>query len=76
MDRNDEKIASERAVLTADEAWKLIGGTEVISRGGWFNAINRKEVPSLRVGRRILIPRHALMEWLASARPSTPTKVA
>jgi excisionase family DNA binding protein len=67
MDKTDEKTTAERAVLTADEAWKLIGGTEVISRGGWYNAIKRGEVPSIRMGKRILIPRAALMRWLESA---------
>lgn len=67
MDKTDEKIASERAVLTADEAWKLIGGAPVISRGGWYAAIKRGEIPSIRVGKRILIPRAALLRWLESA---------
>jgi hypothetical protein len=54
------------ATLTADEAWKLVG-KDKISRGGWYAAINRNEVPHRRLGRRILIPRLAFLRWLESA---------
>lgn len=59
MDRKD-------ATLTVDEAHRIIG-KEKISRGGFYAAINRKEVPHLRLGHRILIPRHAFIKWLESA---------
>jgi hypothetical protein len=52
--------------LTAEEAWEIVGKTK-ISRGGWFAAIGRGEVPHLRIGRRILIPKHAFYRWLESA---------
>jgi len=52
--------------LTAEEAWKIVG-TKKISRGAWFAAIARVEVPHLRIGRRILIPKHAFYQWLESA---------
>jgi excisionase family DNA binding protein len=58
------------ATLTADEAHRIIG-KDKISRGGFYAAINRKEVPHLRLGHRILIPRHAFMKWLESAGQST-----
>jgi excisionase family DNA binding protein len=54
------------ATLTVDEAHALIG-TNKISRGGFYAAINRHEVPHLRLGHRILIPRHAFMRWLETA---------
>ena len=60
----------KEATLTVDEAHRIIG-TEKISRGGFYAAINRKEVPHLRLGHRILIPRHAFMKWLESAGKST-----
>jgi excisionase family DNA binding protein len=54
------------ATLTVDEAHVLIG-KDKISRGGFYAAINRHEVPHLRLGHRILIPRHAFMQWLETA---------
>jgi excisionase family DNA binding protein len=54
------------ATLTVDEAHNFIGKKK-ISRGALYAAINRNEVPNLRLGHRILIPRHALMQWLESA---------
>lgn len=61
MDENELQ-----ATLTADEAWELVG-KDKISRGGWYAAINRNEVPHRRLGRRILIPRLAFLRWLESA---------
>ena len=66
---------SKDATITVDEAHALIGKTK-ISRGGLYAAINRKEVPHLRLGHRILIPRHAFMLWLGSGEPPTAGKVA
>jgi excisionase family DNA binding protein len=62
------------ATLTVDEAHRIMG-KDKISRGGLYAAIGRKEVPHLRLGHRILIPRHAFMKWLESAGQST-TEVA
>ena len=49
--------------LTPHEAHKLLG-VGVISRASFYAAINRKEVPHVRLGRRILIPRKAFERWL------------
>ena len=54
------------ATLTADEAHEIVGKDKII-RGAWYAAISRKEVPHLKLGHRILIPRHAFMKWLESA---------
>ena len=54
------------ATLTVDQAHQIIG-KDKISRGGFYAAINRREVPHLRLGHRILIPRHAFMKWLEAA---------
>lgn len=58
------------ATLTVDEAHRIIG-KDKISRGGFYAAINRREIPHLRLGHRILIPRHAFLKWLESAGQST-----
>jgi excisionase family DNA binding protein len=49
--------------ITVDEAREIIG-VDRISRGGLYNAIKKNEVPHLKLGRRVLIPRAALMLWL------------
>ena len=59
------------ATLTVDEAHRIIGKNK-ISRGGFYAAINRREIPHLRLGHRILIPRHAFLKWLEAAGQSTP----
>ncbi len=46
-----------------------------ISRGGLYAAIKRGEVPNLRLGHRILIPRFAFMRWLGTAEPPAAGKV-
>jgi len=61
----DEKNA---ASLTPDQAHALLGGTDVISRATFYDAIKRGQIPHLRLGaRRILIPRVAFQRWLESA---------
>ena len=50
-------------VLTVDEGRKLLR----VSRNSMYAAIARNEVPHLRIGRRLLIPRVALERLLAEA---------
>ena len=52
--------ATERLVLSVEEARKLLR----VGRGLMYDAIRRGEIPSIRVGRRILIPRAALHKML------------
>jgi excisionase family DNA binding protein len=56
---------SERqsATLTIAQAHVIIG-VENITRQALYLAAQRGELPSIRLGRRILIPRHAFEEWL------------
>jgi len=51
--------------LTVDEAHALLG-KDKISRGAFYNAIGRNEIPHVKLGHRILIPRAAFMKWLES----------
>ena len=60
-------------MLTVDQAHELVNGTAVISRASWYAALGRRDVPSVRVGRRFLIPRHAFMEWIQRKRYETQT---
>jgi excisionase family DNA binding protein len=52
--------ASENLVFSVREAGKLLG----LSRGSVYEAIRTGQIPSIRVGRRILIPRAALEQLL------------
>lgn len=58
-----KKREATGAMMKPDQAWDLIGKDQ-ISRRSLYNAIQRGEVPHQRLGRRILIPRHAFMLWL------------
>lgn len=64
------------AALSPKQAHELLGGRGVISRGGFYNALQRGEIPCLRLGKRILIPRYAFEQWLARAgEPERPEAV-
>ncbi len=52
----------ERLTLTVEEAATLLG----ISRAFAYEAVGRGEVPSIRIGRRILVPKAALQRLLAA----------
>jgi excisionase family DNA binding protein len=51
--------------MTVDEAAAMLQ----ISRGLAFEGVKRGEIPSVRIGRRILIPRSRLLE-LINGRPT------
>lgn len=53
---------NERLTLTVKEVQKLLG----LSRGLVYQAIETGEIPSVRVGRRILIPKASLNRFLES----------
>lgn len=61
--RNAGAVApvEERLVFTVEEAAALLG----ISRSFAYEAIQRGEVPSMRIGKRILVPKAALERFLA-----------
>jgi excisionase family DNA binding protein len=46
----------DRLTLTVEEAATLLG----ISRAFAYEAVNKGEIPSIRIGRRILVPKAAL----------------
>ncbi len=57
---------SDRLTLTVDEVARLLK----LSRNSCYEAIKRGDIPSLRIGKRILIPRAALEAILN--RPTSP----
>ncbi|MDP4014943.1 MAG: helix-turn-helix domain-containing protein [Candidatus Nanopelagicales bacterium] len=56
----DPKI---RATITVDDAAKILR----VSRSSAYAAVNCGQIPSIRVGRRLLIPTSALARLLADA---------
>jgi excisionase family DNA binding protein len=46
----------ERETLTVEEAGRVVG----ISRSAAYQAVARGELPALRIGRRLVVPRVAL----------------
>lgn len=66
MPTHEDRAGQERLTLTVDEAARLLG----ISRAFAYELVARNELPSLRLGRRVVIPRKAL-ERLVEAGPPT-----
>jgi len=56
----------DRLVLTVEEAATLLG----ISRAFAYEAVGRGEIPSLRIGRRILVPKAGLHRLVGAEPPS------
>ena len=55
----------ERKTLTVEEAARYLG----IGRSAAYDAINRGDIPVLKIGRRFLVPAVALEKMLAEAGP-------
>ncbi len=51
---------SEQHVLTVEEAAKILR----ISRNSAYEAVKRGDIPSVRIGRRVLVPRTSLEKML------------
>ena len=60
---------TDRATLTVEEAARLLG----IGRGLAYEGARTGTIPSLRLGRRIVVPRAGLERLLASGRPPNPS---
>ncbi len=61
-------MQQERQTLTVEEAAKLLG----VSRGSAYEAVRSGELPVVRLGRRLLVPRQALDRLLAGSDPKGP----
>jgi excisionase family DNA binding protein len=55
------RIADERQTLTVEEAARVLG----IARGSAYEAAKVGHLPTIRIGRRLLVPRAALERLLA-----------
>lgn len=56
-------MAQESRTMTVEEAGKLLG----ISRGSAFKAAKNGELPTIRFGRRLVVPTAALNSLLGGA---------
>lgn len=54
--RETSTSADQRLTVSVEEAGRLLG----ISRGLAYLLVNRGDIPSIRLGRRIVVPRRAL----------------
>ena len=61
-------MTNERLTITVEEAAEILG----ISRALAYSLVARQELPSLKLGRRVVIPRRAL-ERLLELEPYAPT---
>ncbi len=50
----------ERAVITVEEAGNLLG----VARSGAYAAVKRGEIPTVRIGRRLVVPTATLLRML------------
>lgn len=63
MREKEQVVSDQRKTLTVGEAAELLG----ISRAFAYKLVKRSELPSVRLGRRVVVPRKAL-EMLLSGR--------
>ena len=66
-DNNNSKALSpdeleSRTIITIKEMSAILG----IGRNTAYEAVKKGEIPSVKVGRRILVPSKALDKWLES----------
>lgn len=51
----------QRATITVEEAARILG----ISRGSAYEAVRRGDIPTIRIGKRLIVPVAALERMLA-----------
>jgi excisionase family DNA binding protein len=61
---------SERQVYTVDEAGVKLG----LARNSAYEAVKRGEIPSIRIGRRILVPKAAFDEMVEGRKLTLSTE--
>ncbi len=57
----------QKRTYSVEEAAKILG----IGRSAAYQAVRTGEIPSIRIGRRLLVPVQALEQLLLTAKPST-----
>jgi excisionase family DNA binding protein len=59
-------VSGQRLTYTVEEAGQLLG----IGRGSAYQAARAGELPTVRLGRRLLVPRAALTSLLNASEPT------
>ena len=67
MTRDETEVRVERKTYSVAETAKVLG----IGRSAAYQAVKAGEIPSIRIGRRLLVPVQALEQLLSTATPST-----
>ena len=62
---DSQSMDTERLVWSVEEAGRLLG----ISRAHAYELVARGDLPHLRLGRRLVVPKHALAMLLAEVEP-------
>ena len=65
VEQRDATHEAARATLTVEEAARLLG----VGRNQGYEAVRAGTIPSLRIGRRLLVPKAALDRLLAGGEP-------
>lgn len=60
----------EKLTVTVEEAAKLLG----IGRQLAYEKVKAREIPAIKIGRRLLVPRRALEKLLDGAQPGFTPK--
>lgn len=63
---------SERPVLLVEEVARLLG----ISRSSGYQAVKNGDLPSIRIGRRVVVPTAKLHEMLGTVLSATASRSA
>jgi len=64
-DTRGDNMDEEKLTLTVSETARLLG----ISRGLAYEMVRTGEIPSVRFGKRVLVPRRALERLLEKGQP-------
>ena len=67
MKLSDLTAPDAPATITVDQAAEVLG----LSRSAVYEGVKRHQIPSLRLGRRILIPVARLLDWLGVKKDTT-----
>lgn len=65
-------MSEVRLTLSVEEAARMLG----IGRNLCYDRVKTGEIPVIRIGRRLLVPRAALEKLLADPKPFSPTPTA
>lgn len=64
------RMEEQALVITVEEAAVLLG----ISRGLAYELVRRGDVPSIRLGRRLVVPRRRLLALIDGDHSGTPAR--